>query len=93
MLFQPAVCPFNWVDKVRQDVSEKVARLFNAKASHDHTVDSCPDQTEEDDIIGGPIGTNEEVPVVDTQSTSRGVVTGGMRLHPLRARVSSRARV
>jgi hypothetical protein len=88
MFFQLAVCPFNWVDEVRQDVSEKVV-----KALHDHTVESCPDQTKEDDIIGGPIGTNEEVPIVDTQSTSKGVETGGMRLHPMRARVSSRARV
>ncbi len=44
ILFQLAVSPFNWIDKITEDVSEKVGRILTAKAFHDWTVEGQADK-------------------------------------------------
>jgi hypothetical protein len=41
-LFQLAVFPFNWINKVMEEVSDKVGRMMNVEASHDQTAQSGP---------------------------------------------------
>jgi hypothetical protein len=49
MLFQLAVSPFNWINKVMEDVGDKVGCMLNAEASHDCMVQRRADQRDEDD--------------------------------------------
>ncbi len=43
---QLAVSPFNWMDKVLEDIGEKVGQMLSAEALHYRKVEGCADQTE-----------------------------------------------
>ncbi len=51
--FQLAVFPFNWINKVMGDISEKVGCMLNVEASCGRTMEVRDNQAEEEATIEG----------------------------------------
>jgi hypothetical protein len=49
-LFQHGISPFNWIDKVIEDVEEQVGQMLSAEALHDGRVKGPEDHTEEEEV-------------------------------------------
>jgi hypothetical protein len=53
MLFQLTVSPVIWIDRVMEDMGEKVGMMLSAEASRNRTVEGQDDQGEEVTTIEG----------------------------------------
>ncbi len=52
-LFQLAILPFNWIDRVMEDLGNKVGQILSVRASRNRTVAGQDDQVEEKATIDG----------------------------------------